>query len=125
MKVVACVLLIVSTAAIARDLGQWADAPPEQREWALAQLIPGGPNAGKSCCSEADGTQVLESTRKNDGRYWITFDVVNVYAGTQRVGPLPVPPELVLQGSKYGPKVWYYFVNGEPQIRCYAPGAGI
>ena len=103
-----------------RDLGQWENVPPEQRAWAQAQLIPGGPDKGKSCCSEADGVDVIENSRRNDGRYWVTF-----MAGGSLVGPMPVPPELVLQRSHYGPKVWWYNYGGQIMIRCYAPAPGI
>jgi hypothetical protein len=113
-------LLAAGLAALpARDLGQWNNAPPEQRAWALAQVVPRGPEKGTSCCNTADGVAAQEDIRGNT--YWVTFD-----ADGRQVGPMPVPDERVLEGSRYGPKVWWYKgQNGSIMIRCFAPGAKI
>jgi hypothetical protein len=111
-------LFLLVTQAGARDLGQWADAPPAQREWALAQRVPkGNIDAGILCCSMADGVEAMEDY--HDEHYWVTFNAMG-----DRVGPIEVPQSRVLVGSQFGPKVWWWNNNGDVTIRCYAPGPG-
>lgn len=113
----------ILSAVSARDLdGRYAGSP--WRAWFEAQLVPGGPDKGKSCCKTADGTSAIEDIR--DGQYWVTFETEAGLAG-----PMPVPTEVVLTGpNKRGvPVVWYYFQseNGKTavKIRCYAPGTKV
>lgn len=124
LNIFICLFLWVSTAALARDNGQWAQTTPDVRQWFQDQKVPSGPHKDQSCCSAADGEQVQEDIRA--GQYWI------------KGGHFPdwtlVPDEVVLKSpNKHGqPIVWWAsatYNNGAQtapaSIRCYSPGAGI
>ncbi len=117
MKIIILLSLLVSPLTMAKDTGQWAQAPPDVRQWFQDQRVPHGPHKGFPCCSVADGEEVQEDIRA--GEYWI------------KGGHFPdwtlVPDNAVIKGpNQHGqPIVWYYHVDGNPQIRCFAPGAGI
>ncbi len=104
----------------ARELypGQYANVPQEIREWFTAQLVPGGPGKGMSCCTTADGVDAEEDIRGD--QYWTRF---NTQMG--RTDWMPVPHDAVLkEPNKRGAAVvWYYFENAVAKIRCFAPGA--
>jgi hypothetical protein len=40
---------------------------------------------------------------------------------------IPVPADVVIKGPNPNgtPVAWWYFLEGEVQIRCYAPGGGV
>ncbi len=94
--------------------GQYARVEPEIQKWFRSQKSPA---TGHLCCSEADGNLVEEDIRA--GHYWT------------RGGPFPdwtpVPDEVVIQsGNPNGaPVVWFFWKDGVPAIRCYAPGGGV
>lgn len=95
---------------------------PEEREWFRSQR---NPQTGSLCCSEADGTYAEEDIRGNE--YWTRFEFRrSAGAEPERTGWVKVPPECVIHNpNRHGaPTVWWYW-NGEPGIRCYAPGAGL
>ncbi len=110
-------LVLVSLATIygvsAKDLtGRYANSP--LKGWYEAQLVPGGPRKGQSCCTIADGQDAQEDIR--DGQYWAQW---LSFPWT------PVPWEAVLTGpNPVGrPVVWWANFNGNVVIRCYAPGS--
>ena len=113
MKVIFFILL---ASASARELypGQYSQVPPELRKWFNEQR---SPLTGQTCCTEADGVAVQEDIRR--GTYWT------------KGGPfpdwVPVPHQVVLRGpNKNGaPVLWWFTQDGQPQIKCYAPGAGL
>ena len=47
-------LLLICSSAVARDLGQFADSPPEQRQWFNSLTRPDMRPREMGCCSEAD-----------------------------------------------------------------------
>jgi hypothetical protein len=103
---------------------------PQERDWFKQQLVPGGGSKGSRCCDESDGTFAQEDIR--DGHYWTRYHY-RYYSGVgvAREGDtdwVPVPDRAVIhEPNRHGaPAVWYFFAGGtEPQIRCYAPGAGL
>jgi hypothetical protein len=105
--------------------GQWAGMEPELRDWFRSQKIPHGEKAGSLCCNESDGTFAEEQII--NGKYWVRF--CTTLATPERPCTLtawmPVPPDAVLDHpNRHGsPVVWYWFEDGIPKIRCYAPGA--
>ena len=116
------VVIFTVTGALARDNGQYADAPDHIRKWFNEQT---SPENGRSCCSIADGQETQEQIR--GGQYWVLIE------GKW----LPVPPSRVIRdkGNPVGrPVVWYQKfstldddgpVVPEINILCFVPGAGI
>ena len=125
--IICAVVVIFASMASARDNGQWAQSDPATREWFRSQK---NPTTKVPCCSEADGTYAEEDIRENE--YWTRFG----YRTWDSSGSayreftsewMRVPPETVIHNpNRHGaPVVWWYFVDGKPGIRCFAPGAGI
>ncbi len=110
-------LLLFSPLVMAKDNGQWAQAPPNVRQWFQDQKVPGGPHKGFPCCSAADGEEVQEDIR--DGQYWIK--------GGHFQDWTMVPEAAIIWGPNlHGqPIAWYYHEDGIARVRCFAPGAGI
>ena len=107
--------LLLICSAQARDNGQYYNSSPELRKWFRSQK---DPNTGASCCTEADGIYAEEDIRQ--GAYWTRFEAT-------KGKWIRVPEETVIKGSnKNGaPVAWWYYLNGEVRIRCYAPGGGV
>jgi hypothetical protein len=116
------VMTLFCQGVTARELfpGQYADVPPETRQWFRSQKVPGGEYQGSFCCNEADGVYAEEDMI--NGQYWTRWRVNDDMTPWQ-----PVPPEAVIpQGNRNGsPVVWYWYKDGELKIRCYAPGGGV
>ena len=111
----AMLVLLLCLPALARDNGQYANVSPEVRQWFRAQK---SPKTGALCCDEADGTFAEEDIR--DGDYWTRFE--------QTKGAwMSVPKDVVIHQSNINgsPVVWWYYLNGVLQIRCYVPGPGL
>jgi hypothetical protein len=109
------VLLVLCVPALARDNGQYNNVSPEIRRLFRDQK---SPKTGALCCNEADGTYAEEDIR--NGVYWIRFQQTN---GEW----IPVPADVVIKGPNPNgtPVAWWYFLEGEVQIRCYAPGGAV
>lgn len=116
-KLFAVFLLGLSSAATARDFGQYQNVDPATRQWFRSQK---NPKTGILCCSEADGTYAEEDIR--DGNYWVRFE-----ARGQTIDWMEVPDDTVIRDpNKNGaPVVWWWYEKGQIKIRCYSPGAGI
>jgi hypothetical protein len=109
------ILLVICVPALARDNGQYNNVSPEIRQRFRHQK---SPKTGALCCEEADGTYAEEDIRA--GVYWTRFE--------QTKGEwIAVPPDVVIKDPNRngGPVAWWYFLDGEVQIRCYAPGGGV
>ncbi len=109
------ILLLLIVPALAKDNGQWAKSSPAERLWFKEQKQPG---TNFLCCDEADGELVDEEIR--DGHYWIQSEKT-------RGKWMKVPDQVVIQApNMHGrPVAWFRWLQGEPQIFCYAPGGGI
>lgn len=142
---VACLLLIAGIGPLMAEDAQpvrwrpeYAQLDPLDQQWFSQQNIPG---TDKSCCSAADGAKAEETLcpGSNDiacpaGEvgYWARFHISQPFdeeSGTSGleldVDWMRVPDAAVLSSSnRHGvPVVWWWFENGKPAIRCYAPGA--
>jgi hypothetical protein len=133
--IVAIGLLLALTPAPShgRELypGQYAQYPPEIREWFRSQK---SPRTGISCCSEADGTYAEEEIR--DGHYWTRFTWQFCFAKQCQdldSGWMDVPDDVVIHDpNRHGaPVVWWTRASGteaataKVRIRCYVPGSGV
>lgn len=100
------VLLLAMVPIRARDLGQWTQVSPEQKN-----------DAGIECCYDSDGYDVVWGTRGDQ-----IYVVVN---GVEYIVP---PGALLKVPNKYGrSRVWFTpkFKNGKPdgiEIRCFIRG---
>jgi hypothetical protein len=108
-------LLVLCAPALARDNGQYENVAPEIRQWFRSQK---SPKTGALCCNEADGIYAEEEIR--DGIYWTRFE-------NTKGAWIPVPSDVVIKDPNRNgaPVAWWYYRNGELQIRCYAPGGGV
>ena len=108
---------VSATAAIAMDRGQFANVPPEVREWFEHLRSPNG----VPCCSYADGHRTGYDMRQ--GQYWVPIE------GEW----YPVPPEAVVKtANPVGEAiVWYQSTYAEaladPKYRvlCFIPSDGV
>jgi hypothetical protein len=105
-----------ATAAIAMDRGQFANVPPEVREWFEHLQSP----KGVPCCSYADGHRTGYDTRQD--QYWVPIE------GEW----YPVPPEAIIKtANPVGEAiVWYLSLHNEgtstgPKYRilCFVPSS--
>jgi hypothetical protein len=124
-------LLLMSSSVRAEWRAEMAqEFTPQEQMWFKEQITPGGPQKGGRCCDTSDGTYAQEDIR--DGHYWTRYhwrrypgNGVFIEGDTDWV---EVPDRAVIhEPNRHGaPAVWYYFTDGPtPQIRCYAPGAGL
>ena len=105
------------TAATAMDRGQFANVPPEVRQWFEHLRSP----AGMLCCSYADGHRTGYDMRQD--QYWVPIE------GEW----YPVPPEAVIKtANPVGEAVvWYQLdyneVSTGPKYRilCFVPSDGV
>ncbi|MGB6767560.1 MAG: hypothetical protein WBE50_05625 [Methyloceanibacter sp.] len=113
---------VSATAAIAMDRGQFANVPPEVRQWFEHLRSP----AGMLCCSYADGHRTGYDMRQD--QYWVPIE------GEW----YPVPPEAVIKtANPVGEAiVWYQSVSTseynmvistDPKYRivCFVPTDGV
>ena len=113
---------VSATAADAMDRGQFANVPPEVREWFEHLRSPNG----VSCCSYADGHRTGYDMRQ--GQYWVPIE------GEW----YPIPPEAVIKtANPVGEAiVWYqsqsqseYYevMSTGPKYRilCFIPSDGV
>jgi len=95
-----------------RDLdGRYANSP--NHDWFLSLHS----KKGAPCCADADGIRVLDPDwDSKDGHYRVRLE--NKW--------YDVPPDAVLdQPNVVGPTmVWRSYINGQPNIICFLPGAG-
>jgi len=108
---------VSAAAAIAMDRGQFANVPPEVREWFEHLRSPNG----VPCCSYADGHRTGYDMRQ--GQYWVLIE------GEW----YPVPSEAVIKtANPVGEAiVWYVStyadVRADPKYRvlCFVPSDGV
>lgn len=105
-------LFLIITIASARDYGQYADSPPEIRNW-FRGLTDQYKN---NCCDTSDGTRLEAPDWKFDGEnYKVRLDGKWI----------DVPPgAVVTENNRVGYSiVWRIFnLDGTVKIRCFLPG---
>lgn len=102
--------MLVVTAVMARNNGQWALSDPEQQNFYDGLRN----NNGMQCCTNADGYDARWETRGSE--YWVEIDLE-----WQRVPPAA----LLTVPNRYGAaKVWFNRPpnGGQPVIACFLPG---
>jgi hypothetical protein len=104
------VTLLAIGRALAADDGRYAQSP--LKDWVKGLKD----KNGDGCCDTSDGFPAEVEWDTESNHYRVRID------GAWHV----VPPDAVLtEPNKLGyPMVWYWFLNGVPQIRCFIPGAG-
>jgi hypothetical protein len=99
--------------------GVFSQLEENQRQWLRTQRIPHGTSnkGGELCCNEADGTYAEEDII--NGRYWARWRINDALTAW-----MPVPESAILDTANWNgsPVVWWFYSNGNPVIRCYAPG---
>jgi hypothetical protein len=102
-------LLMLATAAFARDDGRYANSPLKQWFESLESEF-------GQCCTNADGYIVSDPDWESDrGKYR-----VRIY------GKWSVVPDgaLIRQPNLAGPTiVWKHYLDGHPRVRCFMPGS--
>jgi hypothetical protein len=97
--------------------GVFSQLDEGQREWLRTQKVPRGEGKGGICCNEADGVYAEEDII--NGRYWTRWRIHDALTAW-----MPVPDNAILDTANWNgsPVVWWFYSNGNPVIRCYAPG---
>jgi hypothetical protein len=121
MRLIFALLLAMTIPSMARDNGEWTNAPSNVRDWAKRVRSPQGVN----CCDVSDGHKTDYEIRGN--AYFIP-NPENPEAPWLRI-----PPEAVITeyGNPVGEAVVWYVPQraggGEVEfyIRCFVPGAGL
>ena len=105
MRFALFVSLLLSTAALARDDGRYANSP-------LKQWFDSLKSAKGFCCSEADGRETEYDIRQS--KYWVPINGVWT----------EVPEDAVIkEPNKVGrPMLW---LDPLQNIRCFLPGPGL
>jgi len=104
-------VILISSSALARDRGQFANSTPEMKQWFNDLHSGKGP-----CCSDADGTALSNvDWETHEGKYRVRIDGVWI----------DVPNDAVLeQPNRAGvTMVWPFRNDGLIMIRCFIPGS--
>jgi hypothetical protein len=125
MRELIIALILVSTPAAARDIGQWGDQLTHVRQWFKKLMQPDNPVM--SCCGEAD-TYWADSFEVSDGQYVaiITDDRPDAALGRphRELGEKIIVPNQKIkwdEGNPTGHGIVFIGVAG--QVYCYiAPG---
>ena len=119
-------LLVLSSPAPARDLGQWENSDPSARAWFRSLMQPDMPTA--SCCGEADGYWADE-VHVHDGKVFATItddrddsplNRPHVPVGTE----IEVPPNKIKwdRGNPTGHNI--IFLATYRFVYCFVQGSG-
>lgn len=100
-----------ATLSLSRDHGQFANSPPELRQWFQGLQSGRGP-----CCSDADGSALSDVDWESNGTHY------RVRIDGQWID---VPEDAVLPGPNMAGKtmVWPMWMGGSIVIRCFIPGS--
>jgi hypothetical protein len=121
------VFVLVVSKAPARDLGQWDDVDPAQRQWFNGLRQPDNPHM--SCCGEADGYWADSYEVKGDQYVAIITDTrddtklgrrQHIAAGTR----VAVPNSKIKWGSGNPTGHGIIFIGIGGDVFCYLPPGG-
>lgn len=113
-------VLLAAAPAVARDDGQWANQPPEIREWFESVMQP---NSRSSCCGSGDAFDVaLDGEEPNGDIRAIILNGRGIYPD----GKLVDVPRSRLQAKFGNPldKVILFIGIGTGQPLCLIPRVG-
>jgi hypothetical protein len=116
-------LLAFGSSAFARgtpNSEQWADVPPNVRQWFQSLTQPDDPSM--SCCGEADAFEADTFEVEGDHYVAIITDGKGVFESGTRI-PVPNPKMKWDAGNPTGHGI--IFIGPQKQVYCYvAPGGG-
>jgi hypothetical protein len=127
LRIIIATVLLASSAAAARDLGQWGNQSEDTRGWFQKLMQPDNPVV--SCCGEADAYWA-DSYEVNADRYVaiITDERPDEPLGRRHLEPgerIVVPNSKIKwdQGNPTGHGIIFIGIGG--QIYCYVPPGGV
>lgn len=87
--------------------------------WLSSQV---SPKTGGNCCDGRDGDYAEEKIEQ--GHYWVRCALESHCPIKEW---MVVPDDVIIRepNRNGAPAVWWYWENGEPVIRCFAPGGGV
>lgn len=135
LDMIAIGMIVTSSQVCARDLGQWAAADPEIRQWYQQLMQPDVPKA--SCCGEADAYWADETSIHN-GKVFviITDDRLDEPLGRPHIEPgteFEVPPNKLKWGAGDQDKTpqknptghGVVFISRGGYVFCYVQPGGV
>jgi hypothetical protein len=109
----------LGASAAARDNGQWANSPPEIREWFQGLRQPDHPRI--SCCGEADAFEADIFEAEGDHYVAVITDGKGVIANGSRISV----PNTKMKWDKGNPTGHgIIFIGDRGQIYCYVTPGG-
>jgi hypothetical protein len=127
LRIIIVTVLLASSAAAARDLGQWENQSENSRGWFQKLMQPDNPVV--SCCGEADAYWA-DSYEVDADRYVaiITDERPDEPLGRRHLEPgerIVVPNSKIKwdQGNPTGHGIIFVGIGG--QIYCYVPPGGV
>lgn len=127
LRIIIATVLLASSAAAARDLGQWENQSENTRGWFQKLMQPDNPVV--SCCGEADAYWA-DSYEVDADRYVaiITDERPDEPLGRRHLEPgerIVVPNSKIKwdQGNPTGHGIIFIGIGG--QIYCYVPPGGV
>jgi hypothetical protein len=127
LRIIIATVLLASSAAAARDLGQWENQSENTRGWFQKLMQPDNPVV--SCCGEADAYWA-DSYEVDADRYVaiITDERPDEPLGRRHLEPgerIVVPNSKIKwdQGNPTGHGIIFVGIGG--QIYCYVPPGGV
>ena len=116
---IAFIVLALGAPAAARDNGQWANSPPDIREWFQSLRQPDHPRI--SCCGEADAFEADSFEVEGDHYVAIITDGKGVIANGSRISV----PNAKMKWDKGNPTGHgIIFIGDRGQIYCYVTPGG-
>lgn len=113
-------LLIGTAVALARDNGQWADAPLNVRQWFQGLMQPDAPMV--SCCGQADAYEADDFEVSGDHYVAIITDGKGVIPDGTRI-EVPNGKLKVDQGNPTSHGIIFLGQGG--QLYCFVPPGGV
>jgi hypothetical protein len=111
--------IALGASAAARDNGQWANSPPEIREWFQGLRQPDHPRI--SCCGEADAFEADIFEAEGDHYVAVITDGKGVIANGSRISV----PNTKMKWDKGNPTGHgIIFIGDRGQIYCYVTPGG-
>lgn len=119
---ISALIVVLATAAFARDLGQWDGADPETRAWFNSLMQPD--NKYVSCCGDADA-YFADDFRVVDGTVVVTITDNRGHAlpvGTT----IAIPPnKLSREPNRLGHSIVFIGGASNDIVYCFIPSSGV
>lgn len=113
------IAVLIAFHALARDDGQWSDAPATNRTWFQNLMQPDNPSI--SCCGEADAYEADIFTQDKEGRYI----AIITHEGSPRQGQQITIPNHKIKWDKGNPTGHgIVFMGTTGEVYCYVTPSG-